>query len=158
MRNKSNRVRRIQAMRCGRQSFFHRTFYAPGTLVATWFGILLEIGEKFLARSLWNFLPLRPDGIESLACISFIGRRCADEVAIVHEDHALHRLRYLGIIRSQRCPKGWWTKHLAVKHSRPPKIWSVLVFAGDERASVLLRNRFPRNRPLNRGSDGIFRR
>src|SRR6202035_3818741 len=42
--------------------------------------------------------------------------------------------------------------------ARPTKIGSVLVLTGYERAGILFRNGFPRNRPLIRRSDGIFRR
>ena len=145
-------------MRGVRQPLFNRTFLLVKTILGFRCGVLLKVGEEFFTGNLRNLFPFRFHGVQ--CCLGLALRGCcrADEVPVSHHENSRHRLGFFLPEGSKCCTKGRRPQYFPIKRACGPQIRRVLVAAGNERAAVYFRNRFPRNCPFGRRRDGIFRR
>ena len=85
------------------------------------------------------------------------GRGNADEIAVVHDNHARHRLGRLEINRCERCTERRRPKDLPEEHARKLDVGRVLMAAGHKRPAVDFRLRGAGDRPARRLSRAVRR-
>ena len=130
-------VRRLQPGARRGQPVLHRT---PALLLGPFLrpGMALQVVEEIAARSLLDWFPLGCGGDrrQGFSGGERGGRGAGGKIAVAHDRHSGHLLRFRQIHSAQRRPVGRRAQHAAVEHARPHDIAGKAMGAGDQLANV----------------------